>query len=183
MPSIRNIIIFLLIAGALFSAYYFFIKKSAPEGNLVSSVAGNNALTSTSSPTSSPGSNALAENFLSLLLNIKNIKLDDSIFSENAFINLRDSTIVLMPDGNEGRPNPFAQFGTDSVETQAGQPVTPPSTNTTPESVPSTGSWSPQSSTTPPSQPSTPADSQSSTPPGSEPTTPSGPQSSTPANP
>lgn len=58
---------------------------------------------------------AIAGDFLNLLLNVKNIRLDDSILRDPSFNNLRDSSITLIPDGNEGRPNPFAQFGNDPM--------------------------------------------------------------------
>ncbi len=125
MPfNTRNIIIFMGIAAIFVATYIFLTGGSEPEDNLVSS---------SSSPTSSviPGEqntivsseqNQIAQNFLSLLLNIKSIKLDDSIFSDDAFNSLRDSSIVLVPDGNEGRPNPFAPFGTDNIEMPSASP-------------------------------------------------------------
>jgi hypothetical protein len=59
----------------------------------------------------------LAQDFLDLLLNIQSIKLDNAIFSDNAFINIskHDTSIILTPDGTEGRPNPFAPLGADVV--------------------------------------------------------------------
>ena len=57
----------------------------------------------------------VAKDFLTLLLSVKNIKLDDAIFFDVAFNSLHDSSITLIPDGTEGRPNPFAQFGNDNV--------------------------------------------------------------------
>ena len=119
MPfNTRNIIIFVGIAAIFVAIYIFFTGGSEPEDSLVSS---------SSSPTSSAApdeqntivsseQNQIAQDFLSLLLNIKSIKLDDSIFSDDAFNSLRDSSIVLVPDGNEGRPNPFAPLGTDNIE-------------------------------------------------------------------
>ena len=63
---------------------------------------------------------ATTQDFLSTLLSVNNIKLDTTILSDPAFISLHDSTVLLTPDPNPGRPNPFAQFGDD----------TPPPTNT-----------------------------------------------------
>ncbi len=113
MPKIRNIIIFIIIAVAFILIYIFFIKPSPEEGNLVSlpsgsalpNIDGSSPNTNTSIP------NSLAnKDFLNLFSSIKNIKLDDAIFSGPAFNSLRDSSIILVPDGTEGRPNPFAQF-------------------------------------------------------------------------
>jgi hypothetical protein len=78
----------------------------------------------------------VAKDFFALLLNVKNIKLDDAILSDPAFLSLRDSSIVLVPDGNEGRPNPFAKFGNDAVVIPT-TPVAPSSpVSPTPPSTP-----------------------------------------------
>src|SRR6185369_8804927 len=114
MPKIRNIIIFVSIAVVLFLIYFFFIRQpSEPAGLVVTSptptttgtapLAGDNGATP-----------FIAKDFLTLLLNVKTIKLDDSIYANPAFASLHDSSIILVPDGTEGRPNPFAQFGADT---------------------------------------------------------------------
>ena len=124
MPKIKNIIIFISIGAAFVLIYTFFIKGSSDDSaTLVSSgetpaIVGDGASNTTLATTS----NGLATaDFLNLLLSVKSIKLDDSIFSDKAFISLRDSSIVLVPDGNEGRINPFAQLGGDAVA-----PINPP---------------------------------------------------------
>jgi hypothetical protein len=135
MPTnTRNIIIFLGIAMVFTSIYIFFFRNKTPEANLIS-VSTNTAIqtepaTLISSGLSSEQQDAIAQNFLSLLLNVKNIKLDDSIFSDKAFNSLRDSTITLTQDGSEGRLNPFAKFGSDNSETQSTIPVSPPGSTT-----------------------------------------------------
>ena len=87
---------------------------------------------SPASATNIPDANSLiAKDFLNLLLNVKNIKLDDSIFADNAFNSLRDSSIVLTPDGNEGRPNPFAPLGSENIIGGVVLPINIPSTNKT----------------------------------------------------
>lgn len=103
--------------------YIYFIKPSSPTAALVSS-----------SPTPTVGSTVassadplVAQEFLTLLLSVKNIKLDDTIFSDRAFNSLHDSSITLIPDGTEGRPNPFAPIGTDVVA----PPVNAENPNTT----------------------------------------------------
>jgi hypothetical protein len=116
--KIKNIIIFLIIAAALILAYVFFFKKSPDEANLTfSSPEVMNLLPNTD--ISSQGVPVDTE-FLSVLLSIKNIRLNDAIFSSIAFTSLRDSSITLDPDGTEGRKNPFAQIGFD-----AEAPITP----------------------------------------------------------
>lgn len=115
MPKIRNIIIFVAIGAVLILIYIFFIKSPGDQANLVSS-------SDTSSPnasgvnvgaadTNTANGSLITEDFLTLLLNVNNIKLNDAIFSDPAFNSLHDSSIILTPDGTEGRPNPFAQFG------------------------------------------------------------------------
>ena len=139
MPKIKNIIIFTAIAVAFILIYIFFIRPSPEEENLVLSPGAamlpdiGGATASGSAQVTAP---LVAKDFLSLLLSVKNIKLDDAILSDPAFLTLRDSSIVLTPDGNEGRPNPFAQFGNDAVATPAvpatSTPSTPPAASPTP---------------------------------------------------
>jgi hypothetical protein len=111
MPSIKNIIIFVGIGLVMVLVYLFLIKGDAEQANLSSDtplgVAGDSQV-----PEGGP---MIGQEFLTILLNIKNIKLEDSIFSNPAFLSLKDSSIVLLPDGNEGRPNPFAPIGTDNI--------------------------------------------------------------------
>jgi hypothetical protein len=119
MPTLKNILIFIAIAAASFSAYFFFLKPSSSTPELVSSpVTTSNPLINTTGIVTSAeqgnGDNGVvAGEFLSLLLSVKSIKLNNTIFSENAYKSLRDSSITLTPDGNEGRPNPFAPIGND----------------------------------------------------------------------
>lgn len=57
--------------------------------------------------------------FVSMLLNLQSIGLNDDIFSDPAFQALRDNTIRLNQPGNEGRPNPFAPIGIDVSNTSS----------------------------------------------------------------
>ncbi len=110
--TIKNIIIFIVIAAALILAYIFFFKQAPAEPPLTSSSA--NPVLPTGNEGSNPSSN---QDFLSVLLNVKNIGLNDNIFSDPAFASLRDTSVNLTPDGTEGRPNPFAPFGSDLTAT------------------------------------------------------------------
>jgi hypothetical protein len=115
MPKIKNIAIFVGIAAAIFLGYYFFIKAPAPEDNLVVSSAAN------SSPQSGAVATGVPRDFLTLLLSVRNIRLEDAIFSDAAFKNLDGShSIILTQDGNEGRPNPFAPLGPDTPRNTSG---------------------------------------------------------------
>ncbi len=111
MPKIKNIIIFLAI-GAVFVLIYIFFIKPAPDdaATLISS----GGVPEVSNTAAGNTNKTIAQDFLSLLLNIKSIKLDNAIFSDITFTSLDDShSITLTPDGTEGRINPFAQFGND----------------------------------------------------------------------
>ncbi|MFA5778139.1 MAG: hypothetical protein WC870_01460 [Candidatus Paceibacterota bacterium] len=124
-PKIRNIIIFVTIAAVFVLIYIFFIKPSPPEANLVSSPSTTNLpnIDGSSSEKNNPNMNSeVAKDFLALLLSVKNIKLNDAIFSDPAFSSLHDSSITLTPSGTEGRPNPFAQFGSDSAPVSLNTP-------------------------------------------------------------
>lgn len=128
MAKIKNIIIFVVIGAIFVLIYFVFIKPSPDQGSLVSSSSSTlpDVGGSTSTTNSADANSLLAKDFLALLLNIKNIKLDDAIFSDVAFNSLHDSSIVLEGDGTEGRSNPFAKFGNDSVA------LPPSSTNVAP---------------------------------------------------
>jgi len=125
--KIKNIIIFVVVAIALILAYVFFFKPAPAQPNLTTS-AGTSA---------APGANvsgqtaAIGGDFLSLLLSVKSIKLDDSIFSNPAFASLRDSSIELVLDPSQvGRPIPFAPIGSDAAasanSTQTSAPAPAP---------------------------------------------------------
>lgn len=111
-PKIKNIIIFVSIGGALLLVYIFFIRSSTPTPTLVSTTG-----TVSSDASTLAANDAITQDFLSLLLNVNNIKLNTSILSDPAFVNLHDSSVPLVPDTNPGRPNPFAQFGNDAAPT------------------------------------------------------------------
>ena len=113
---IKNIIIFTIIAASLILIYIFFIKKAPEEENFISSS------NTTLSDTNTLQQNSLiARDFLSVLLSVKSIKLNDTIFSDGAFVQLHDSSILLTSPspGDQGRLNPFAPIGYEAA-------ITPP---------------------------------------------------------
>ena len=110
-PKIRNIVIFVTIGAALLLIYIFFLKPSAPVPTLVSSSSGGAPIDTAVADQNS----SVARDFLTLLLSVKNITLNDAIFADNAFASLRDSSIVIVQDTVEGRPNPFAPLGSDGL--------------------------------------------------------------------
>ena len=48
-----------------------------------------------------------------LLQKMGQVSLDDSIFTNSAFRNLKDNTVSFSPQAS-GRPNPFSPVGTDA---------------------------------------------------------------------
>ena len=117
MPKIKNIIIFVVIGAIFVLIYIFFIKPSTSDTASLVSTSTTPATSTTDSTATSNPSPVVAQDFLDLLLNIQSIKLDSAIFSDSAFINIskHDTSIILTPDGTEGRPNPFAPLGADVV--------------------------------------------------------------------
>ncbi|HEY4715430.1 MAG TPA: hypothetical protein VIH31_02910 [Candidatus Paceibacterota bacterium] len=110
-PKIKNIIIFAVIFILLVVVYVVFLRPK-PAPSLVGTAG-------TPVTASAPTSSQVGQEFLSLLLNIRSIKLDDAIFSNPAFGVLQDYTIILVPEGNEGRINPFAPIGVDTSPVEA----------------------------------------------------------------
>lgn len=147
----------MVIGGVLVGGYVLFTQtKSANEPALV----GSSGSLADAEGTLKEEDSEIAKELLGILLNVKNINLNDSIFNEQAFISLRDSTILLVPDGNEGRPNPFAPIGTD-ISLGNTLPATPvvvstptPTTTTTPPT--STTPTTPTTPVNPNSNPTTP---------------------------
>ena len=128
-PKIKNIIIIGAAAVLLVGGYVFYASRSAPQPDLVTNAPSGVATL----PASSSTSGVVGSDFLTLLLDVKNIKLDDSIFSDPAFTSLHDSSIVLTPDTDTGRVNPFAPIGVDSTSSVTNSPSsTPASTPFTP---------------------------------------------------
>lgn len=121
--KVKNAIIFLTIGAIMIAGYVFFVKGSGDKPVLI--VAPGSEVAPVSSGTDEASS--VVREFLPVLLNVKSIRLEDAIFSDDAFKSLHDSSILLIPDGTEGRPNPFAPIGVDSFALPASvAPVTVP---------------------------------------------------------
>jgi hypothetical protein len=143
MPKLRNIIIFISIALVIVLVYVFFIKSpsqdTAENANLVTTTPAGAVAPVSGTATDANASAKITGDFLTLLLNVKNIKLDDSIFADPAFLSLHDSTITLTEDpSQEGRANPFAQIGTDAAApaqdaASVGAPLPPASSRGVPK--------------------------------------------------
>ncbi len=54
-----------------------------------------------------------AKYIYSILQKMAQVRLEDSIFSKNTFLNLKDNTVTFNPQ-ESGRNNPFSPVGSDS---------------------------------------------------------------------
>ena len=95
----KNIILFIILFVLAFFVYTFFFKSSGTEALLTKDV-----------PILAQD-NVKGKDLLRVLLSLKNIKLDEEIFSSKLFISLQDFTITLPDTGTPGRNNPFAPIG------------------------------------------------------------------------
>ena len=73
----------------------------------------NNSSTSTLTATVQTSDSADAKYIYNILQQMAQVILDDSIFSSQAFQNLKDNT-VSFPQQTAGRSNPFAPVGADN---------------------------------------------------------------------
>lgn len=116
MKTIRNIIIFVIIAAIVGSGVYFImIKKptTTPDSGLQ---------TTSVVDVTAPGeqidtTKVLSQQFVTSLAKIKNITLATTFFDSAAYKSLQDYTqsIVLKDQSLIGRANPFAPFDTDVI--------------------------------------------------------------------
>lgn len=136
LSKIKNIIIFVVIGVVLVGGYLLFVKKPTEAPRLI----GSTEVATGTSGTLKEEDSMIAKELLGVLLNVKNIHLNDSIFNQEAFISLQDSTILLVPDGTEGRPNPFAPIGNDISAAAVNSSISTPVTITSPNPTPTTSS-------------------------------------------
>lgn len=138
-PKLKKLLVFVVIIVIVLVAYSMFFKGDSATPGLQSSAGTQSGAIATSSES------AYGQEFLTLLLNLKKISLDDSLVTSNAFLGLQDFTKVLISQNNQGRPNPFAPIGSDS--NLAPTPVTAPVTPTAPTISPSQNGTNTPSST------------------------------------
>lgn len=114
---LKTIIILAVLTGIAMAGYMFFFKKEptvGTEGGLAT-VAGTPVTTTADAATMNQNAQNASRDFLALLLNIRSIKLDDSLFTSAAFSALQDLSRPITPDTDPGRVNPFAPIGADST--------------------------------------------------------------------
>jgi hypothetical protein len=147
-PKLKNILIFGGIFILLVVGYIVFFGGNTQNTPALTTTGGTTgASTAVTSPTSQ---SAVGKEFLTTLLNLRNIKLDDSIFTNPAFASLQDFELSLIQETNPGRPNPFLPLGVDQstattgstgssqTGTTTGGPVSPQGTGTGTSTTPTT---------------------------------------------
>ena len=112
-PKLKTILIIVAIVIIIGVVIFFVSSKSSPSGSQSRGLVSSTGAPVTSVSTRSDDS--IGNQFVSTLLNLKDIKLDNSLFSDPAFQSLNDFTITLVQPGGEGRANPFAPFTTTIV--------------------------------------------------------------------
>jgi len=103
----KNIFIVVVICIVVFILYKSFFAPNTETGTLLSS---DNVSNSQSA--------VIGKDFLNVLLELRSIELDETIFSERAFVILRDFSQTVAPQPT-GRPNPFADIGKDVEVTES----------------------------------------------------------------
>lgn len=140
--TIKNIITFLAIFLVIGLGYWFFSSRG--NSTDITNVGLSGSVQSTNPVSSGSGLPSEAQvasdveltagtDFLSALLNLNNIKLEDSVLSSPVLSSLFDFSVELESEGDAGRSNPFAPLGSDvSIApnpTPSPAPVTPRGTN------------------------------------------------------
>ncbi len=148
MGKILNIVIIILILAALVYGYMQFTASSepaTPEG--LSTASGVDAVFPDGlTPATQQG------DFVSLLLDLKQISLDTTFLASTVFTSLQDFSRDIAPQAI-GRRNPFAPIGTSEG---APSPRATPSAPTAQQSTPAPVAPPPSVDTTPPAPDETP---------------------------
>ena len=112
--TIKKILIFLLVGVALLVGYSFINEGESGASSLES-------LTSVIQGTTNVNEKEVElanSEILRVLGSIQNIQLDDDIFSNAVFRDLRDTRFTIPQPLQIGRPNPFLPIGFDNVTIQ-----------------------------------------------------------------
>jgi hypothetical protein len=104
----KNIFLAIIIAVIVFFLYTRFFGNSENQSDSLL-IAGSGGTTQEIT---------IGKEFLSVLLELRSINLDESLFESKSFLILRDFSQEVEPQAS-GRPNPFREIGFD--------PIPPPS--------------------------------------------------------
>ena len=116
--TIKKILIGLLIAVALLIGYSFVTEQDAGGTSGIGSL--SSVIQGDANVNDKEVQLANSE-ILRILGSIQNIELDDDIFSNPVFRDLRDTRFTIPKPIQIGRPNPFLPIGFDSVTIQTVQ--------------------------------------------------------------
>ncbi|HEY9480663.1 MAG TPA: hypothetical protein VIR98_00320 [Candidatus Paceibacterota bacterium] len=105
--SARNLIIILVVLIIIGAAGYFYAGRDQAPDDLL-----------TSAPVDGMAAGAVEGDLLPALLQLKKLRLDDTIFSDASFTSLVDSGQTLAPQP-QGRPNPFAPIDASSLSSES----------------------------------------------------------------
>lgn len=131
----RNIIIIAIVVIILGLGAKFFFSGDTTQEIGLSTTTGLPLLNNDMVTTENVG---FGSDFLTALLNLKTLRLDDSVFRKESFKGLQDFSEDLIQTEPEGRPNPFAPIGSDSEVVVPGSPIEP--IKTTGSGIQSSGS-------------------------------------------
>src|SRR3989344_2767864 len=93
----KKIISFIIIVVLIAAAFWYLQNSQSTDSSLTAQVQAPQSVD--------------AKYIYGLLQKMKEVRLDDSIFSNTTFLNLRDNSVTLSPQ-TKGRNNPFAPLGT-----------------------------------------------------------------------
>lgn len=103
MPNLNNIkkfvVLIVLLVSGFFAYNYFFVDNKSKE-----------MLSGAIIPAGTNAQQKVGNEILSLLLNLRALRLDPHIFSEKTFTGLKDFSVQLQ-DEPKGRTNPFNPIG------------------------------------------------------------------------
>ncbi len=130
MNQMYNKFIIVLAVILLFGGVYVYFSNDLKAQAAIpqsSSIQSTSQTTSTSIVNNSNDQILKDTAFLNSLMSLTKLKIDTSIFDTQAFLFLKDNTVVLEP-GIPGRPNPFAPVETNQ-KIVIDNPISPVTTN------------------------------------------------------
>jgi len=110
LKKYKNIILAIIIAVVVFFLYTRFFGSSDDQSNSLLVAESGSVLQEV----------AIGKEFLSILLELRSLTLDESLFEDRSFLILQDFSQEVRPQPS-GRPNPFSDIGNNPTP-----PPTPP---------------------------------------------------------
>lgn len=108
--SQHKVMVTIVIVCVVAALWYGMSGSSSPEPTIIASNADGTPVTQGGSAVVPGSVDADTKNILSILLALRSVKLDSSIFSNPAYISLKDFSTEIVPEPI-GRPDPFAPLG------------------------------------------------------------------------